>query len=122
MPASSRSRRSARSNTRITSGPRWLCSRMPIPDESKSHSAPRARLSAISGNTAGPGEKLKTRSVKWVSCSGSREVGELEAKDVGAAAGDVGQLRRAGGGGELDARARRLVPFVEHVLHLLDVD
>ncbi len=41
--------------------PRWLCSRMDIPEPLKSMSSSRARSSAGSGRPAGPALKLMAR-------------------------------------------------------------
>src|SRR5678816_3513081 len=61
MPATSRSEDVVRSSTARNTLPRWLCSRIPIPEPSRSHSAACARRSTGSGSAAGPDEKLNFR-------------------------------------------------------------
>src|SRR3569623_1057129 len=61
MPPTSRTARSVPSRTRPNSLPRWLCSRMPIPDPSRSQIACWARRRTSSGRVAGPDEKFSLR-------------------------------------------------------------
>src|SRR5450432_876941 len=61
MPPTSRTAASVRSRTRPNSLPRWLCSRMPMPEPSRSQIASCARRRTSSGSIAGPDEKLSFR-------------------------------------------------------------
>src|SRR5438067_2412522 len=59
MAPTSRTAASACSSTRPKALPRWLCSRMPMPEPSRSQIASWARRRTSSGSAAGPDEKFR---------------------------------------------------------------